>query len=75
MQYLKVETAGDVRRWDSYIVAVPDDWNPDAEDSDRQLRDLIALGKGQHQGTDYEDEGRPVPPNEFEITESSPTEG
>ncbi|WP_280459855.1 hypothetical protein [Nocardia carnea] len=74
MQYLKVDTAGDVRRWDSYIVAVPDDWNPDAEDSDRQLRDLIALGKGKHQYTDYEDEGSSYPPDEFEITEFEPTE-
>ncbi|NKY53888.1 hypothetical protein [Nocardia vermiculata] len=74
MQYMKVETAGDVRRWDSYIVAVPDDWDADAENSDRQLRDLIALGKGKHQGTDYEGEYDPVPPDEFEISEFEPTQ-
>ncbi|WP_280413188.1 hypothetical protein [Nocardia asiatica] len=73
MQYLKVDTAGDVRRWDSYIVAVPDDFNADAEDVDRQLRELIALGKGVHQGTDYEGEYDKVPPDEFDVTEFEPT--
>ncbi|MGN2642312.1 hypothetical protein ACTD5D_40315 [Nocardia takedensis] len=73
MKYLTVETGADVRRWDTYIVAVPDDWNPDAEDSDRRLIELISLGRGKHQGdSEYEDDGTAVPPGEFTILESSP---
>ncbi|QIS23684.1 hypothetical protein [Nocardia terpenica] len=69
MKFLQVDTAGDVRRWDTYIVAVPDDWDPDADDTALRLHDLIAQGKGQHQGTEYEGEHMPVPPYKFEITE------
>jgi len=69
MQFLKVETAGDVRRWDTYIVPVPPDWDDDAEDRDARLRDLISEGKGKHQGTEYEDDGLPMPPYEFVINE------
>lgn len=74
MQYLNVDTAGDVRRWDTYIIKVPDDWNPDADDSDSQLCELIKQGKGQHQRTEYEDEHHPIPPGEFEIIDREPTE-
>lgn len=75
MKYLKVDTAGDVRRWDTYIVPVPDDWDLEDEGTERRIRDLISLGKGHHyEDTEYEDDGSPVPPDEFGITEFEPAD-
>lgn len=69
MQFIEAVTGADVRRWDTYSVPVPDDWDDEADDRDARLLDLIAKGKGQHQGTEYEDEHSPIPPGEFEIIE------
>ncbi|AYF78126.1 hypothetical protein D7D52_34715 [Nocardia yunnanensis] len=66
MQFLRVETAGDVRQWDTYIVPVPDDWDDDADDRDARLRDLIAEGKGKHEGTEREHTSLP---DDFVINE------
>ncbi|MCX4099120.1 hypothetical protein [Nocardia sp. alder85J] len=72
MKFLRVETVGEVRRWDTYIVPVPDDFDIEADDIARPLHDLIAQGKGMNRGTEYEDYGLPVPPHEFCITEVAP---
>ncbi|WP_331765086.1 hypothetical protein [Nocardia sp. NBC_01388] len=69
MKFLQVETGGDVRQWDTFIVPVPDDWDDDAEDRDARLRELIWDGKAQHQSTEYEDAGDTLPPVGFVVNE------
>ncbi|MFD4407653.1 hypothetical protein ACFWPH_33290 [Nocardia sp. NPDC058499] len=73
MKRLTVSTAADIRRWDTYIVAVPDNFDPDAEASEREIIELLSRGKGEHQGTDYEFEYDNVP-DDIEITEITAAE-
>lgn len=68
MRYAQVETAGDARRWDTYIVPLPPDWDDDAEDRDARLRALIAEGAGTHTSTQHDD----ATPEEFTINEVTP---
>ncbi|MFD4356840.1 hypothetical protein ACFWPX_30110 [Nocardia sp. NPDC058518] len=78
MKRLIVHTGADVRRWDTYEIEVPDDWNPDAEDAETEayLAARIAQADAEHISTEYENSAEKYPPGPQDVTsweETTPT--
>lgn len=63
MKRIRIETGSNVRRWDTYELDVPDDFDPDGEYADAYLHDRLATDNGVTLiDTSYESEYEKYPP-------------
>ncbi|TDP29836.1 hypothetical protein [Nocardia ignorata] len=68
MKRIRIETGSDVRRWDTYELDVPDDFDVDSEDAEQYLHDRLGADEGVELiDTSYESDGDKYPPDDQDI--------
>ncbi|MFC4128853.1 hypothetical protein [Nocardia rhizosphaerae] len=68
MKRIRIETGADVRRWDTYELDVPDDFDLDGEYFEAYLHDRLATDNGVTLiDTSYENDGDKYPPEKPDI--------
>lgn len=67
MKRLKVEVGSDARRWDTYLIEVDDDFDPEGEDAEKVVADLVAAEQATHVSTEYENEGGEFPAERVDL--------
>ncbi|WP_043654486.1 hypothetical protein [Nocardia thailandica] len=68
MKRIRIETGSDVRRWDTYELDVPDDFDGDTDAGQQYLRDRLGANSGiTLVDTSYENEYEKYPPEKADI--------
>lgn len=68
MKRIRIETGSDVRRWDTYELDVPDDFDGDTDTGHQYLRDRLGANSSiTLVDTSYESEHEKYPPEKADI--------